>query len=52
MTTACSCHRHDPGVGAREVDDYRYSPAAKRANLVWDEAAPRACIVACLKTDK
>jgi hypothetical protein len=44
VTPAWPCHRHDPGVGGRALDDYRYSPAAKRANLVWGEAAPRACI--------
>ena len=52
MTSARSCHRHDPGGGARALGDYRYSPTAKRANLLWDQAAPRACIVVCLETDK
>ncbi len=40
MTSARSCHRRDPGGGAPALGDNRYSPAAKRANLVWDEAAP------------
>ncbi len=44
MTPACPGHRHDPRVSDRALDDYLYSPAAKRANLVWGEAALRACV--------
>ena len=31
-------------ISDRALDDYLYSPAAKRANLVWGEAALRACV--------